>query len=553
MATRRVAWDTLVTWVHAHGGALDARLCYDDARDCDGGIKASEQLNVDSSIIEIPMSLWVTRAAAESSAIGREAASAINSAVQAGIQLQSGSPADIIIAFHLAADVAINSFHAPYYATLPTGEDDPRVMLPRCWSDAEIDALLGGSPAAGEAKRARAAVASDYEAVSAHIEQHSLAEWPDFEAYDWAMAMVGSRSFCLDTSAGPVDALIPALDMLNHARPRETSYQVVEDRGDGVAEGTALHVRVLRPVVANRALHITYGAKGNAQLLGSYGFVTLVNYEPDGSSNDVRDLYLPQPAALSAPAPLVHVPSTHAPLRIGPKGYAFPALNKAVDAFRAVAFAQWRSSAADHDTKLEGIALEVRALRALRDAIDTELAGYALKSEEAAAAALHAPPKPPKAVRKAPGYRADLWARRAASAAALVLSELLTLGWYRTIVCMCLTVLSPPASDEGGGGGGVAASKADQRRARAIQLQDDVRAERERAERERAERERAAVATRDEQDASPVESPVESVEALRRYASRAHAADTALVFLKIRFPALSAQPTTKKKRKRTVD
>ena len=162
--SRRAAWNAAVTWVHAHGGIVDARLCYDDARDCDGGVKVcrGSALEVDSTtIIGIPSRLWVTRRLASESPTGQRVVAAIDSIMQAGIALNS-SHSDIIIAFHVAAVVFHSStgstpFHAPYYTTLPTGDDDPRVMLPRCWGDAGIDALLRGSPAAAEAKRARAA------------------------------------------------------------------------------------------------------------------------------------------------------------------------------------------------------------------------------------------------------------------------------------------------------------------------------------------------------------------------------------------------------------
>jgi len=49
-------------------------------------------------------------------------------------------------------------------------------------------------------------------------------------------------------------------------------------------------VSTSRPLSFGAALHMTYGAKGNAALLGRYGFCIPNNVEPDGSCNDVLEL-----------------------------------------------------------------------------------------------------------------------------------------------------------------------------------------------------------------------------------------------------------------------
>ena len=60
---------------------------------------------------------------------------------------------------------------------------------------------------------------------------------------------------------------------------------------------------------------ITYGAKGNAQLLCRYGFTLEDNVEPDGSSNDVVEI-------------MVH--GSKCDLRAGPKSYTYGCLVKAM-------------------------------------------------------------------------------------------------------------------------------------------------------------------------------------------------------------------------------
>lgn len=532
--TRADAWKAAAAWVVREGGIVEG-IDY-DASDFDGGAKATDALATDTLILRIPESVWITAKVARASPVG----CAANIAIQSAGKKLAGTPADLVLAFFLAADFSRTDhpFHSPYYDTLPVGDDAPSLMLPRSWSDAEIDACLRGSPLASEAKRTRAAVAGDYATVTALAQDAAPLPdgWPHFESFDWAVAIVSSRAFQLSTSTGEIDALVPVMDMLNHARPRQTRYDVVQVEGMASA---ALEVRTLRAAAGGTAVHITYGAKGSAQLLGMYGFATVLNFEPDGSSNDVRELPLPLATGSAQPAYLVHVPSSHAPLRIGPKIYAYGALNKAVDAFRAAAFAAWAAAASPGATKqltkLEGMALEVRALRKLLEGIDEELSRYG-KDEETASAALTSPPEAPEAVRNAAGYRVHVWTRRAEAAAAVVLNEIMTLAWYRLIVSLILDVLSPSSGSVANG------PASDARRASAQRLTAEVE----------AERAQAVV-----QAAAPSQGPMTTegqVAALRRHASRGHAASVAMVYLQIRFPALLKDaPGSQKMKKTTPD
>ena len=140
-----------------------------------------------------------------------------------------------------------------------------------------METLLRGSPAADEARRSRASVRSDYELITKQPGQ-----WPSFERFDWAFAMVSSRCFTLQTELGDIDALVPIADMLNHARPRETAYRVVEQEeagGGSRAEGgtASFEMRMLRPMARGRAVHDTYGAKGNEQLLLTYAVAVIAS------------------------------------------------------------------------------------------------------------------------------------------------------------------------------------------------------------------------------------------------------------------------------------
>ena len=85
-------------------------------------------------------------------------------------------PADVALAFYVADDAADpDNARAAYFETLPREFDE----LPRRWPAAELDALLGGSPARRAADDARAATRLAFDAVVARAGPR----WPSFEAH----------------------------------------------------------------------------------------------------------------------------------------------------------------------------------------------------------------------------------------------------------------------------------------------------------------------------------------------------------------------------------
>ena len=560
IGSRRGAWDTAVAWVRENGGIVQG-IEFDEPS---GGVKAATDLDpgaADSTILSIPVSLCVTLSEATRSKVGHEVSVALSASDGPDGSPEGGASAeDIILSFHLAAEAfpllntdeppatqgtstkaAAAPFHAPYYATLPRpyAQDDPRTMLPRCWSNDEIRELLNGSPSAEEASRSRIATRADYERISVAVRRTAKAlpkEWPPFEAYDWAASIVGSRAFSVETAdGGTLDAMVPLMDMLNHSRPRETTYSLVGDGSGGGSGGGgarmrskaakggrkqaiesprgahAIEMRVLRPCPRGTAVHDTYGAKGNAQLLNTYGFTVVYNVEPDGSSNDIRPFALPTDASHNAAPSLIYQPQVVAPLRLGPTPYAARPFTIAVDAHRAAVFAAWESQSRPNDKPLKGAALEVRALQSLRAALANEIAGYALSKEAARERLLSTPASHPS---------------RTSAAACVVFSEHLTLQLYRYITTLCLEVLAPKAASGAVQDG---ETMKDRRRAAARRLRelaDEAHSEGGGSGRAEDEYEEARASSRC------------GVEALERLAGRRRAAPIAMAYLKIRFPAL---------------
>jgi hypothetical protein len=81
-----------------------------------------------------------------------------------------------------------------------------------------------------------------------------------------------------------------------------------------------VQARAQESLNADSVLKITYGAKGNQQLLLNYGFTIPGNIEADGSSNDDMEV-------------LLHPNGPPVKIRTGPKSYTFGCLSRAVEQF----------------------------------------------------------------------------------------------------------------------------------------------------------------------------------------------------------------------------
>jgi hypothetical protein len=142
-------------------------------------------------------------------------------------------------------------------------------------------------------------------------------------------AAVSSRGFAgLGSNDGHSDAMVPLLDLLDHRRGTDAKKDVrykrssdADDKGEDNAATAYVEVVADRDLSPGTAIHDTYGALGNSQLLSRYGFCLLNNLEPDGSSNDVVEL------SLKEGGPMVE-------LRAGPKSYTYGKFARMVEMFQ---------------------------------------------------------------------------------------------------------------------------------------------------------------------------------------------------------------------------
>ena len=82
--------------------------------------------------------------------------------------------------------------------------------------------------------------------------------------------MVCSRIFGIDIEGVKTDGFVPYADMLNHKRPRQTSWTYTDDREGFIIEA-------LEDIKRGDQIYDSYGKKCNTRFLLNYGFINLDN------------------------------------------------------------------------------------------------------------------------------------------------------------------------------------------------------------------------------------------------------------------------------------
>ena len=82
--------------------------------------------------------------------------------------------------------------------------------------------------------------------------------------------MVASRIFGIDIEGIKTDGFVAYADMLNHKRPRQTSWTYSDERGGFIIEA-------VEDIRRGDQVYDSYGKKCNTRFLLNYGFINLEN------------------------------------------------------------------------------------------------------------------------------------------------------------------------------------------------------------------------------------------------------------------------------------
>lgn len=221
------------------------------------GLTLAVDVPAGAEVLVLPARLLITAATARDSPEGL--------ALTAAGWRPSTDHAWLALAVLMAERAGAESPHAAYVAALPR---DLR-HLPSGFTKAQRRALRGSPLLATLEERERACL----------VEHAGLAALCGAAEFQWARAVATSRAFAFPTPAGPVAALVPLADLMNHSDAPTVSWRFDAARSAFVCAATG-------PLTRGAALTDSYGAKSSARNLLNYGFVP-------AEAVDVAAVFLP--------------------------------------------------------------------------------------------------------------------------------------------------------------------------------------------------------------------------------------------------------------------
>jgi len=236
------------------------------------GVHASKDIEPHTQIVYIPRKCLTMETMGRKTKIGHRVQQALRNNE---ISLSVPNHCQVII-YMLTTMRDPNHFFQPYYSILPADFNN----FPIFWTQEELQWLKGSHLLSQIADR-KANIRSDYDNICEAAPE--FGEFVSFERFMWCRTAVGSRNFGIVVDQQKRTAMVPYADMLNHFRPRETSWTY-----DNTQQGftmTSLHkIRISQQVMDS------YGKKCNSKFLLHYGFTIERNREEDGRCQN--ELYI---------------------------------------------------------------------------------------------------------------------------------------------------------------------------------------------------------------------------------------------------------------------
>ena len=256
-----------VKWMKENGAKFPDQHLVKYTEEC-RGVHAKTNIPRNSEIAYIPLKLLIHEGHGQNTKIGGKVWNSPNNNIIV--------PAHTQVIIYLLTDGARNaargekcdSFHAPYYRILPENFD----CFPIFWSKREMK-WLEGSDLVRQIRDRRRNIVADHHEVS-----RICPEWAEQFSEDdflWCRTAVGSRNFGININGVKRTTMVPWADMLNHFRPRETSWTF-----DNSQQGFTM--TSLKELSRGQQIMDSYGKKCNSKFLMHYGFAIEKNREEDG-------------------------------------------------------------------------------------------------------------------------------------------------------------------------------------------------------------------------------------------------------------------------------
>jgi histone-lysine N-methyltransferase SETD3 len=252
-------FDAFVKWLLDNGAKFPGLYfkCYgNDQR----GVHCKEDIPPNKRIMYVPLRCLITDQVARRTPTGQKLL---------GIEKRLSAPNhNQIIVFMLEDMRNEKSFFKPYYDILPKDVTN----FPVFWTEKEVR-YLQGSNLPEEIVQRRKKIRSDYEIIGDLLPD--FFEHVTFDKFLWCRTIVGSRNFTITIDGSKRTSMVPQADMLNHYRPRETSWTFENSC-------RCFTITSLKTLSAGQQVMDSYGKKCNSKFLLHYGFAVERNREASG-------------------------------------------------------------------------------------------------------------------------------------------------------------------------------------------------------------------------------------------------------------------------------
>lgn len=253
-------FDVFLRWLHENGASfpgLYLKKYTDEVR----GVHTEETIAANSQLVKIPLKLLIHEGMGQNTKVG-------------GI-VHNNPNCRIIVPAHTQVIIYIlttmrdpNHFFRPYYDILPATFNN----FPIFWTEEEIS-HLEGSDLVRQIRDRKLNIKADYDAITSVCPEFGV----EYSLNDflWCRTAVGSRNFGITVNGVKRTTMVPFADMLNHYRPRETSWTFDNNQ-------QSFTMTSLASMSIGQQVMDSYGKKCNSKFLLHYGFAVENNREDDG-------------------------------------------------------------------------------------------------------------------------------------------------------------------------------------------------------------------------------------------------------------------------------
>ncbi|CAD8077509.1 unnamed protein product [Paramecium sonneborni] len=224
------------------------------------GVNARKPINSKEVILFVPKSHMITLEMAKETPVAKKI-------IQYRLDLLSPKHS-FLSTFLLQEKSKQDSFWKPYLDVLPKQYSS----FPIFFNDNDLQ-WLKGSPFLKQVKDKIIDLKKDYSdicQIAPEFLQYS------FDEFCWARMTASSRIFGINIKGVKTDAFVPLADMLNHKRPKLTSWCYSDEKQGFIIETD-------ENIEKGQMIFDSYGSKCNSRFLLNYGFVV-----EDNNANEVN-------------------------------------------------------------------------------------------------------------------------------------------------------------------------------------------------------------------------------------------------------------------------